>query len=72
MKGANQTIPVVMTGSGGGDVTVIVNVDVEGGNTTTSQQGGTGAQDYKQLGKMISNSVKAELMNQMRPGGLLA
>lgn len=50
----------------GGSTSVVVNVSVEGGTQVTSDQG---AGD---LGRLIAASVKSELINQKRPGGLLA
>jgi len=51
---------------GGGSTSVVVNVDASG----TSVQGNE--QNAKQLGKVISGAVQAELIKQKRPGGLLA
>jgi uncharacterized protein YukE len=59
-----RSIPVTMQG-GGGDV--IVNVSVESGSTDVQSNDGAG-----QLGRIIASVVKAELINQKRPGGLLA
>jgi phage-related minor tail protein len=59
-----RSIPVTMQG-GGGDV--VVNVNVESGSTTVQSNDGAG-----QLGRIIAGVVKAELINQKRPGGLLA
>ena len=64
-----RSVPVSMSG-GKGDVSIVINVDVESGTASTETQGDD--KDYKQLGKMISNAVKSEIMNQKRPGGLLA
>ena len=50
----------------GGSTNVIVNVNVEGGMEVQSQQGGAA------LGRVIAAAVKTELINQKRPGGLLA
>lgn len=61
-----KTIPVTMQG-GGGSTTVVVNVSAEG---TTSTEGGDGK--AKQLGNLIANAVRQEIVNQKRPGGLLA
>jgi hypothetical protein len=59
-----RSIPVTMQG-GGGDV--VVNVNVESGSTTVQSNDGAG-----QLGRIIAGVVKSELINQKRPGGLLA
>ena len=64
-----RTIPVTMQGgAGGGSVNnVTVNVSVEkGGESATGDQGADN------LGRVIANVVKTELINQKRPGGLLA
>ena len=52
--------------SGGGDTSVVVNVDASG----TSAQGNTG--QAEQLGSMLAEAVQAELIKQQRPGGILA
>ena len=63
-----RTIPVTMKGEGGGGSTnVVVNVNVESGQTQVQDDGGAG-----NLGRLIAGAVKAELINQKRPGGLLA
>lgn len=63
-----RTIPVTMKGEGGGGATnVVVNVNVESGQTQVQDDGGAG-----NLGRLIAGAVKAELINQKRPGGLLA
>lgn len=59
-----RSIPVNMQGTGGN---VTVNVNVESGSTTVQSQGGA-----SQLGQLIAGVVKSELINQKRPGGLLA
>lgn len=60
---------VVASGLGGGEINnVTVNVSVESGSTDQTATA-TGA---AQLGKAIASAVRVELMNQKRPGGLLA
>lgn len=62
-----RSIPVTMEGGGaGGNTSVIVNVSVESGQTSTDDQGAGN------LGRVIAGVVKQELINQKRPGGLLA
>jgi lambda family phage tail tape measure protein len=63
-----RRIPVSMEGGGG--VNVTVNVSVERGTEKVSAEAddNTG----KSLGRLISNAVKNELIQQKRPGGLLA
>lgn len=62
-----RSIPVTMKGDGGGSTSVIVNVNVESGREQISNNQGASA-----LGKIIAGSVRQELINQKRPGGLLA
>jgi hypothetical protein len=52
-------------GSGGGNTSVVVNVDASGSQV----QGDAGKSE--QLGRVISQAVQAELIKQKRPGGLL-
>lgn len=52
---------------GGGETSVVVNVNVESGGEQVQSTGGAG-----QLGRLIAGVVKQELINQKRPGGLLA
>lgn len=61
-----RTIPVTMNGNAGGATNVVVNVNMETGQTQV--EGNNGAD----LGRLIAGAVKAELINQKRPGGLLA
>lgn len=62
-----RTIPVTMQGDAGGSTSVVVNVNVESGQAQVQNERGAG-----DLGRVIANVVKAELINQKRPGGLLA
>lgn len=62
-----RTIPVTMKGDAGGSTSVVVNVNVESGQTKVESDQGAG-----NLGRLIAGAVKAELINQKRPGGLLA
>lgn len=62
-----RSIPVTMEGGGGGgNTSVVVNVSVESGQAKTDDQGAGN------LGRVIAGVVKQELINQKRPGGLLA
>lgn len=54
--------------SEGGSNNVTVNVNVEGGNTEVMGDQGKAAQ----LGNIIANAVRNELVVQKRPGGILA
>ncbi len=69
-----RSIPVTMKSDGqaqgqaGGNTSVVVNVNMQTGETdnkSTSENG-------RQLGVLISSAVKQELIQQKRPGGLLA
>lgn len=64
-----RTIPVTMNGGAGAGSTnnVTVNVNVESGSEQVKSSQGAG-----ELGRAISAAVKQELINQKRPGGLLA
>jgi lambda family phage tail tape measure protein len=65
-----RRIPVSMKG-GGDACSVIVNVDTGSGAVNTS--GNSGASDQaKQFGNLVGNMIKRELINQKRPGGILA
>lgn len=61
-----RSIPVTMQGAGGGN-NVTVNVSVETGGEQVKSNQGAG-----DLGRAIAGAVKQELINQKRPGGLLA
>ena len=50
----------------GGSTTVVVNVDASGSSVEGDEQGG------RELGRVISAAVQSELIQQKRPGGLLA
>lgn len=63
-----RRIPVEMKGKNGGDVAVNVTVNAQTGETETK-----GNDDkMARLGQVISASVRAEILNQKRAGGLLA
>jgi len=51
---------------GGGESSIVVNVDAKG----TSVQGND--QNGNQLGRVIAAAIQQELVKQKRPGGLLA
>ena len=52
--------------SGGGSTNIVVNVDAT--NTEIEGDGG----QAEELGTMLAAAVQAEIVNQQRPGGLLA
>ncbi len=64
-----RTIPVTLSGGGrsGGMGNVYVNVDMNGQGAVQADTG-TG----KELGLMIGGMIKSKLIDEMRPGGLLA
>ncbi|MEY4952414.1 MAG: hypothetical protein RL299_838, partial [Pseudomonadota bacterium] len=65
-----RTIPVTLKGAGGGDtynISIPVTVQSGGDNGGGNAQGEGAA-----LGKMLAAAVRSELINQKRPGGLLA
>jgi len=55
-----------LAGIGGGSTTVIVNVDASGSSVEGDEQ------ESRELGRLISVAVQSELIQQKRPGGLLA
>lgn len=65
---ANQTRQMLSGGGGGStNVSVVVNMD-QGGQTNTKSD----SQQGVALGNMIASTVKSMLINEKRPGGLLA
>lgn len=65
-RGADGKLGVKSSGAGTTNITVNVATD---GSTTTKGDAGTNAQ---QLGRAIAGAVRQELINQKRPGGILA
>lgn len=63
--------PAGGTAAGGAPINVITNVTVSDSGTQSTS---SGSQDQagQQLGSLISNVVKKELIQQMKPGGILA
>jgi tape measure domain-containing protein len=57
---------IAPSGSFGGGVNVIVNVDASGTNVQGNEP------DANQLGRVISTAVQSEIIKQQRPGGLLS
>ena len=55
-----------VTSQGGGSTNIVVNVDASGSTVEGDEEGG------KELGRLISVAIQSELINQKRPGGLLA
>lgn len=74
-----RSIPVTVSGEGGGggNTNVVVNVSINGGGgTDQGTQGGQGdlsdSEKGRQLGRVISAAVKQTILDEKRPGGLLA
>ena len=55
-----------LAGIGGGGTNIVVNVDASGSSVEGDEQGG------RELGRLISVAIQSELVQQKRPGGLLA
>jgi lambda family phage tail tape measure protein len=64
-RAANGKLGVIA--SGGGNTSVVVNVDASGNSNVQGDQA-----QAKQLGVAVSAAVQAELVKQQRPGGLLS
>jgi len=64
-RGRDGRLGVAAQG-GGGNITINVAVDVETGQTQVS------GDNAGQLGTLVGQAVRQEIMDQMRPGGLLA
>lgn len=63
-----RTIPVTMKGGSGGDTNVSVQVNLTTGQQSSQFDGKRG----DEIGRAVAAVVKAELIEQQRPGGLLA
>ena len=63
---AGTIIPNNQLGGMAGAMNVIVNVDASGSSVEGDEQGG------RELGRLISVAIQSELIQQKRPGGLLA
>ena len=60
-------------GGGGGTYNISVNVDASGRSSSQEAQGGDAADNRGQrLGEVVASAVRAEIIQQQRPGGLLA
>ena len=55
-----------LAGIGGGGMNIVVNVDASGSNVEGDEQ------QSRELGRLISVAVQSEILQQKRPGGLLA
>ncbi len=64
-----RSIPVTMKGGAGANITNYIPVSANG-TTTTSSTGDK--KEQLELGRIIAASVKTAIMNEQRPGGILA
>ena len=63
-RGRDGKLGVIAQGGGVGNI--VVNVDATGSSVEGDEQSG------KELGRLISAAIQSELIEQQRPGGLLA
>ena len=63
-RGRGGKLGVIAQGGGGGNITV--NVDASGSSVEGDGDGG------RQLGEVIAAAIQSELIQQKRPGGILA
>ena len=63
---AGTIIPNHQLGGMGGSTNIVVNVDASGSNIEGDEQQG------RELGRLISVAVQSEILQQKRPGGMLA
>ena len=63
---AGTIVPNHQLGGMGGSTSIVVNVDASGSSVEGDEQGG------RELGRLISVAIQSELIQQKRPGGLLA
>jgi len=63
-RGSNGKLGVQATGAGVGNI--VVNVDASGSSIEGNEQGG------REFGRLIAVAIQSEIINQKRPGGLLA
>ena len=69
---SNGRLGVVAQSAGAGTVNVVVNVSSDGsGSPKTSTSKGQDASMGNALGRLVGTAVQSEMMNQMRPGGIL-
>ena len=65
-KSAGTIIPNHELGGMGGTTNIVVNVDASGSSVEGDEDQG------RELGRLISVAVQSEILQQQRPGGLLA
>ena len=67
-----RAIPVVgAAGSTENNITVNVNISDSGTESTQQSSTGGSTNNAGKIGRMVSQAVQAELVEQQRPGGLL-
>lgn len=69
-RGPNGKLGIQASGGGGNNITINVVVNSDGSSQTVTE--GTSEQDGRALGDMIKQSVISIIMEQKRPGGVLA
>jgi len=68
-----RTIPVTMKGTkGGGDTNVTISIVVQGDGNGKVTASGDNPESWKEMANKVRDVVRGELVNQQRPGGLLA
>ena len=63
-RGKGGKLGVIAQGGGTGNITV--NVDATGSSVEGDEEGG------RQLGEVIASAIQSQLIEEQRPGGLLA
>ncbi len=63
-RGRGGKLGVIAQGGGGANITV--NVDASGSSVEGDESAG------RQLGEMIASAIQSQLIEQKRPGGILA
>lgn len=69
-----RSIPVTMKGgaNGGGETNITIQINNDGAPNTTSTSDADNGTAMRQFGERIAGMIKQELIEQKRPGGLLA
>lgn len=70
-RGSNGKLGIQAQGSGGNTVNVVVNVSSDGTGSTRTNSSQQNASMGNALGRLVGTAVQSEMMNQMRPGGIL-
>lgn len=70
-RSSSGKLGVVAQGSGAGTVNVTVNIASDGTSSTKTNSSQQNASIGNALGRLVGTAVQSEMMNQMRPGGIL-